>query len=95
MGTCLSSEKEMKEYIEKYGNKQRIIIGYESIDGKLISDYAAGNSHEVVIWPGIKLAVAKYGVSNDNGSLVFHLVERPVSIIVIKLLSFLPLKVVS
>jgi len=73
MGLCSSSEKEVKEYLEKDGVKQMLIVAYKNVDGKLMTDYTAGNSNQVLVFPGIKLGVSKCEMYGTNVSLIFHL----------------------
>jgi hypothetical protein len=74
MGSCSPSEKELKEFLEQNGETKKILIGYESVNGKSVTGYTASNSKEVMVWPGMKLGVAKYMVTDGNGSITFHLV---------------------
>ncbi len=73
MGLCSSSEKEVKEYLEKDGVKQMLLVAYKNVDGKLMTDYTAGNSNQVLVFPGMKLGVSNREIYDTNGSLIFHL----------------------
>jgi hypothetical protein len=77
MGSCSTSEHEMRDYLHKKGDKKTILIGYESVNGKIVTGYTASNSKEVMLWPGAKVNMAKvYENDGDNGSLIFHLTAK-------------------
>ena len=65
MGSCLTSEREMRDYLHKKGDKKTILIGYESVNAKDIIDYTVNKSKEVIIWPGAKVNQAK-AYENDG-----------------------------
>jgi hypothetical protein len=78
LGSCSTSEDELKKYLhDKYG-PQTILIGYDSVHGKSISQYGVDqDSHEVILWAGAKVGVAKMYEADGNGSLIYHLKGRP------------------
>jgi hypothetical protein len=74
MGLCSLSEKEVKEYLEKHGANQMLLVAYKNVDGKSMAIYAAGNnSNQVLVFPGMKLGVSNCEMYGTNGSLIFHL----------------------
>jgi hypothetical protein len=73
MCICSSSEKEVKEYLEKDGVKQMLIVGYKNVNGKLMTDYTAGNSKQVLVFPGPKVGVSNWEMYGTNDLLIVHL----------------------
>jgi hypothetical protein len=76
MGSCSTSEHEMRDYLHTKGDKKTILIGYESVNAKDITGYTASNSKETMLWPGAKVGVAKVYEEGGNGSLVYHLTQK-------------------
>ncbi len=76
MGSCSPSEKELQKNLEKHAGKKVIRVCYKAIGGKLVTGYTANSSGEVILWPGTKLAVTKYGEDPTTGSLIVHLTKK-------------------
>jgi len=74
MGLCSSSVKEVKEYLEKHGAQQMLLVAYKNVGGKSMIEYTAGNnSNQVLVFPGMKLGLLNCEMYGTNGSLIFHL----------------------
>jgi hypothetical protein len=76
MGSCSPLENDIKDYLHNKQIKKTILLGYDCIDGKLAAGYTANNSKEVIVWPGMKLDVSKCIVTDNNGSLIYHLMGQ-------------------
>jgi hypothetical protein len=77
LGSCSTSEHEIKNYLHNNVSTRIILIGYESVDGKLVTGYTAGDWSEVILWPGVKVAIAKPREIYGNGSVTYHLGRKP------------------
>jgi hypothetical protein len=78
MSSCLQSQAEVKEYLERYGDEKIMIVGYKSAEGKVVTGYTADSrSNEIMLWAGTKLGVSNYEVFDSNGSVIFHLTGPP------------------
>ncbi|CAF4727484.1 unnamed protein product, partial [Rotaria magnacalcarata] len=77
MGSCLPAHDELKEFLHEHAGKRIILIGYRSIDAKEATGYTASQSKEYLVWPGTKLGVAEFLVSEDDGSVTLHMIGQP------------------
>jgi len=76
LGSCSPSEGEIKKYLHKHSGPKTMLINYESVNGKLVTGYTASKSHEIIIWPGMKVGVSKYATVDDHGSIIAHLANK-------------------
>jgi hypothetical protein len=76
MGSGSPLPNEIKVFHRKKGGTKLILIGYDGVDAKVVTRYTANNVDEVIIWPGTKLGVAKYALTDANGSVIAHLVAQ-------------------
>ncbi|CAF3167522.1 unnamed protein product [Rotaria socialis] len=77
MGSCLVAPDELKEFLREHAGKKIILVGYGLIDARAATAYTAHQSKEYIVWPGTKLGVAEYLVSEDDGSVTLHMVGQP------------------
>ncbi|CAF1411932.1 unnamed protein product [Rotaria sordida] len=64
LSSCSPSINEIKKYGQQTMGKKIILVGYQSVNGKLVTDYTANDLDEAIVWPGIKLGVSKYIVTD-------------------------------
>jgi hypothetical protein len=76
MVSCSPSGDAIKGHYQNKTGMKWIAIRYECVHGKLVTGYTANKSKEVIVWPDMKLGVAKSVVADTNGSLVYHLVGQ-------------------
>ncbi|CAF1077219.1 unnamed protein product [Adineta steineri] len=76
LGSCAPTDSELKSYLQKNYGPKTILLSYESVNGKAITNYTASKSPEIMIWPGTKMGVSKYAVVDSNGSVVAHLLKK-------------------
>jgi hypothetical protein len=74
MCSCSPSMNEIKDHLQKNSDAKIILVGYESVDGRVVTGYTAHYAKEIIPFPGVKLNLAKCAVINIKGSLVFHLI---------------------
>jgi hypothetical protein len=78
--SCSQTNNKIKDYLDNKSDKQKVLIGYKTVHGKLVTDYTANNlnkiigskTEEVIVWPGMKLGVAG-PIVNSSGLSVYHL----------------------
>lgn len=70
--SCSPSVNDVTSYLQKTNAKNIILVGYQSINGKVITGYTANNFPEAIIWPGIKLEVLKSLVTNNYFIWTLH-----------------------
>ncbi|CAF4018628.1 unnamed protein product, partial [Rotaria sordida] len=70
--SCSLSINEIKKYGQQTMGKKIILVGYQSVNGKLVTDYTANDLDEAIVWPGIKLGVSKYIVTDAYHLWVLH-----------------------
>ncbi|CAF2048126.1 unnamed protein product [Rotaria magnacalcarata] len=74
MALCSPSNIGIVDYLQANVGTNLIIVGFKSVNGKSISHYSANQSKQIMLWPGIKLDVARMIMVNETGSVVVHIV---------------------
>ncbi|CAF0944993.1 unnamed protein product [Rotaria sp. Silwood1] len=72
LSSCSLSANEIKEYLPKTVEKKIFLVGYQSVNGKLVTGYTANGFPEAIVWPGIKLGVSKYVVTDAYHSWILY-----------------------
>jgi hypothetical protein len=76
MGSGSPSMDEIKKHLQKHPGAKIILLGYGSMNGKDATQYKAGSSKEVLMFPGMKLSAAQYAIIDGNGSVVVHFIGQ-------------------
>ncbi|CAF1936631.1 unnamed protein product [Rotaria magnacalcarata] len=59
-------------YLKKTTTKKIMLVGYQSVNGRIVTGYTANDFQEVMVWPGIKLETLKSVVANTYYLWTFH-----------------------
>ncbi|CAF1479960.1 unnamed protein product [Rotaria sordida] len=76
MCSCSPSANEITNYLQKTAGKNIILVGYQSVNGKLVNGYTANNVQEAIMWPGIKLGLSKHGMTDAYDSWILSAVRQ-------------------
>ncbi|CAF4283433.1 unnamed protein product [Rotaria sp. Silwood2] len=49
--SCSPSVNQIKDYLQKPVGNKMILLGYQSVNGKLVTGYTANNWQEAIVWP--------------------------------------------
>ncbi|UJR13113.1 hypothetical protein I4U23_000137 [Adineta vaga] len=74
MSMCALTKEEVVNFFKEESKSKLILISFESIDGKDMSDYTK-NSKEVIIWPGYKICKIQDSEIDNDGIVCFHLTK--------------------
>ncbi len=75
MSVCLQLETDVKDHLKRNGVEEIILVGYKSVNGKVVTGYTAGDWKGVIMWPGMKVGVTKVERAPD-GTLFIHLTRK-------------------
>jgi hypothetical protein len=67
------SKSYVEEFLHNRGIKEKILIGFKSVGGKLVGDYAASNWNGVIVFPGTKLGLSDIDIISESGSVIYHM----------------------
>lgn len=73
MGSCSLLMDVVDEHLDDHGQRKKLLVGFYCAGGKSTALYGVRNSGEVLLWPGVKIAVSGRYPPDPNGSLTFHL----------------------
>ncbi|CAF1239492.1 unnamed protein product [Rotaria sp. Silwood1] len=76
MCSCSSSVNEIMDNLQKTAGKKIMLVGYQSVNGKLVTGYTANNLQDAIMWPGTKLGVSKYVMTDAYHSWILHAVKQ-------------------
>ncbi len=70
------SKSFVQEFLHNRGIKEKILIGFKSVGGKLLGEYSAMNLNEVIVFPGTKLGLSDIDITSESGSVIYHMTGR-------------------
>lgn len=73
MDILSSSREAIEKSLEQKGIKEKMLIGFKSVGGKLVDLYAATSGSDVLLWPGGKVATTDIELQSTTGSLTIHM----------------------
>lgn len=76
MGLSCPSLQQVKNDLQGNPNSKKLLVGYQSVDGKDVTGYGPTNQKETFIWPGVKLTRGKQADKDPNGSVMYHLTGK-------------------
>ncbi|CAF2930704.1 unnamed protein product [Rotaria sp. Silwood2] len=76
MCSCSLSANEITNYLQKTVGKKIILVGYQSVNGKLLTGHTANDLQEAIMWPGIRLEVSKHVMVDACNSWILHAVRE-------------------
>ncbi|CAF3724819.1 unnamed protein product [Rotaria socialis] len=74
MALCSPSNMTIVDYLQANVGTNLVIVGFKSVNGKSISHYSANQSKQIMLWPGIKMDVARMIMVNETSSVIVHVV---------------------
>ena len=72
MGIYSPSKEEVVEHLDKMSILKKILIGYNSVDGKDVSSFTKDHRSGILVLPGIKINKMKEIGVDSNGLLTVH-----------------------
>lgn len=76
MGSASTSIDEVDNYLKQKRIDQRILIGYDRVNGKNVSGYTTPNFPSVLLYPGVKLNSCGNIEQFSDGSIAFHFTKK-------------------
>lgn len=71
MNVCTPSSALIKNYLKKQKHENILLIGYQGLDAKDITEYVDGDQSEIFLWPGQKLNTIERDNPNE-GLTIMH-----------------------